>query len=139
MSVPTMMSRPASVTFASAMMFIGALGYAIGVVINLTLLMRPDEAQLLYGAPVSDWFWIINGTLDAILVVGFIWVGRMALRGDYGAGMTITLLAVLNIFFALFKLGHLYGWLILAVSVAVLAANLTASAQAWYRRGLPVA
>lgn len=139
MSVPTMMSRPATATFAAVMMFIGALGYAAGVAINLTLLLRPNDVQLLYGASVSDWFWIINGTLDAILVVGFIWVGRMALRGDYGAGMTITLLAVLNIFFSLFKLGHLYGWVVLAVSVAVLAANMTASAQAWYRRGLPVA
>ncbi len=44
MSVPTMMSRPGTVTFAAIMMFVGALGYAIGVIINLTLLMRPDEA-----------------------------------------------------------------------------------------------
>jgi hypothetical protein len=60
------------------------------------------------------------------------------LRGDYGAGMTITLLAVLNIVFSMFRLGHIYGWVTLAISIAVLAANMSASAQDWYRAHLPV-
>ena len=133
-----MTQRPTSVTFAAIMMFIGSVGYAIGVVINLVMLFNPGEQQLLFGSSVTDWYWIINGGLDAVLVVGFIWVGRMALRGDYGAGMTITLLAVLNIVFSMFRLGHIYGWVTLAISIAVLAANMSASAQDWYRAHLPV-
>ena len=130
-------ARPGSVTFSAVMMFLGALAYAAGVVINIVMLMRPEQQQLLFGATVTDWYWIINGSLDAILVIGFIWVGRMALRGDYGAGMTITLLAALNIMFSMFRLGHVYGWVTLAISIAVLAANMSSSAQDWYRAHLP--
>lgn len=133
----SMSPRPGAVTFSAIMMFLGALSYAVGVVINIVMLMRPQEQQLLFGATVTDWYWIINGALDAVLVVGFIWVGRMALRGDYGAGMTITMLAVLNIVFSMFRLGHIYGWITLAISLAVLAANMSTSAQDWYRAHLP--
>lgn len=129
--------RPGTVTFAAAMMFLGALGYLAGVVINLVMLFEPEQQQLLFGSTVTDWYWIINGALDAILVIGFVWVGRMALRGDYGAGMTITLLAVLTMVFSMFRLGHIYGWITLTAAVLVLFANLAASSQAWYRAHLP--
>ena len=51
--------------------------------------------------------------------------------------MTITMLAVLNIVFSRFRLGHIYGWITLAISLAVLAANMSTSAQDWYRAHLP--
>lgn len=137
MSVPTIGQRPASVTFAAIMMYVGSFMYAVGVVINIIMLMRPAEQQLLFGSTVTDWYWIINGGLDFVLVIGFAWVAMMALRGDYGAGMTITLLAVLNIVFSMFRLGHIYGWVTLAISVAVLVANMSSSAQEWYRSHLP--
>ena len=137
MSLPTDMKRPSSVVFASVMMYVGSFMYAVGVVINLTLFFRPEQVQLLFGSSVNDWYWIVNASLDFILVIGFAWVARMAYRGDYGAGMTITLLAVLNIVFSMFRLGQIYGWITLAISLAVLAANLSSSAQAWYRAHLP--
>jgi ABC-type Na+ efflux pump permease subunit len=137
MSLPTEPSRPTTVVFATAMMYVGSFMYAVGVVINLIMFFRPDEVQLLFGSPVNDWYWIVNGGLDFILVIGFAWVARMAYRGDYGAGMTISLLAVLNIVFSMFRLGHIYGWITLAISIAVLAANLSSSAQEWYRAHLP--
>lgn len=138
MSLPAEASRPTTVVFVTAMMYVGSFVYAVGVVINLIMFFRPDEVQLLFGSPVNDWYWIINGSLDFILVIGFAWVARMAYRGDYGAGMTISLLAVLNIVFSMFRLGHIYGWITLAISIAVLAANLSSSAQDWYRAHLPV-
>jgi ABC-type Na+ efflux pump permease subunit len=137
MSMTTEAQRPKSVVFASAMMYFGAFMYAVGVVINLTMLFRPEQVQLLFGSPVNDWYWVVNASLDFILVIGFAWVARMAYRGDYGAGMTISLLAVLNIVFSMFRLGHVYGWITLAISIAVLAANLSSSAQDWYRAHLP--
>jgi hypothetical protein len=129
--------RPGTVTFAAVMMVVAAVGYAVGFVFNFFLLMRPDQVQTWYGQPISDWYWVINAALDGILVIGFLWVASMAVRGDYGAGMTITLLAILNIVFSLFKLGHIYGWIVLVASIAVLVANQSGSAQAWYRRSLP--
>ena len=129
-------ARPAAVTFAAIMMFLAAVGYAVGAVICIWLLVNPQD-QTFYGREVSDWFWVFQGILDLALCVGFLWIGRLALRGDYSAGVTITMLAALNIFFSLFSLLHIYGIVEMALSVAVLVANLTPTSQAWYRRGLP--
>jgi len=129
--------RPGAVTFASICMFIGAAGYLAGFIIDIFLIIQPDEKQLFYNNQVSDWYFVINALLDAALVVGFIWIGRMALAGDYGAGMTINLLAIINLVFSLFNIFHGYGWITLIVSVLVLILNNTAAAQNWYRQGLP--
>ncbi|MFY9330561.1 MAG: hypothetical protein WAO41_02655 [Candidatus Nanopelagicales bacterium] len=137
MSNVVMVDRPFSVRFVVVMMYVAALGYVGGVIINITLLMRPEQAQLFFDRPVSDWYWIMSALLDVILVVAFVWIARMAWRGDYSAGMMITLLAALNIAFSLFRLGQLYGWITLALSIAVLAANMAASTQDFYRRSLP--
>ena len=136
MSTTSSTGRPGAVTFAAIMMFLASIGYAVGAVVCIWLLLNPQD-QTFYGREVSDWFWVFQGILDVALFIGFIWIGRMALRGDYSAGMTITMLAVLNIFFSLFSLLHIYGAVELALSVAVLIANLTPAAQGWYRRNLP--
>ena len=130
-------ARPGTVTFSAWMMFLGALGYLIGFAVNIFLIIQPDEQQLFYGHAASDWYWVIMALLDATLVVGFIWVGRMALAGDYGAGMTITLLALINLVFSFFNIFQGYGWFTLFVSIAVLIANNTRSAQGWYQSHLP--
>lgn len=130
-------SAPGTIVGTAVFMAIGALGYLAGAVFSIWLLMQPAEAQLLYGAAVGDWYWVLNAALDGILVIAFLWLARYAIRGDYGAGMTITLLAILNLFFALFRLGHGYGWVAIAVSIVVLLLNNSPSAQAWYRSHLP--
>jgi hypothetical protein len=134
-----MNSRPGAVTFVGIMMFIGAGAYLAGAIVNLFLWLRPDQVQTWYGQPISDWYWVINGGLNLVLVVGFAWIGRMALAGDYAAGVTVNMLAVINLVFAFFSLLHGYGWVALAVSIIVLIANNTAAAQAYYRRNLPAA
>jgi hypothetical protein len=138
MSTPVQAARPRAVTFAAIMMLVAAVGYAVGVVVCIWLLANPQD-QSFYGREVSDWFWVFQGALNLALVFGFVWVARLALRGDYGAGMTITMLAALNIFFSLFSLPHIYGAVELALSVAVLVANLTPRARAWYVRNIPTA
>ena len=131
-----MEKRPGTVTFVGIMMFVGAAAYLVGAVIDLFLWLRPDQVQTWFGQPISDWYWVINGTLNVLLFVGFLWIGRLALAGDYGASITVTMLAVLNLIFSFFNILHGYGWVTLAVSVAVLVANNTSSAQAYYRRNL---
>ena len=137
MTPATMDRAPATVVATAIAMCIGALGYVVGAGYSVWLLMEPAEAQLLYGASVGDWYWILNAGLDLLLAIAFAWLASQALRGNYGAGMTITLLAVLNIVLALFRLGHVYGWVALVVSVVVLALNNSPSALAWYRSRLP--
>jgi hypothetical protein len=136
MATPDSHPRPRAVTFASLMMFLAAVGYLVGVVLCVWLLANPQD-QSFYGREVSDWFWVFQAALNLALAFGFVWVARLALRGDYGAGMTITMLAALNIFFSLFSLPHIYGAVELVLSVAVLVANLTPQARAWYVRNLP--
>lgn len=131
-----MEKRPGTVTFVGIMMFVGAAAYLVGAVIDLFLWLRPDQVQTWFGQPISDWYWVINGTLNVLLFVGFLWIGRLALAGDYGASITVTMLAVLNLIFSFFNILHGYGWVTLAVSVAVLVANNTSSAQAYYRHNL---
>jgi hypothetical protein len=130
------MSRPGSVTFVSFMMFVGGVAYLFGAALNVYLWFQPGEVQLFYGAEVSDWYWVINGLLSLFLGVAFIWVGRLALAGDYSAGLTITMLAIINIVFSLFNLFSGYGWVTLLVSILVLALNQSRSAQDWYRRSI---
>ena len=92
MSNVDFVERPGSVKFVTVMMYVAAASYAVGIYINLLLLMRSDQGQLFFDSPVSDWYWIIGALLDFILVVAFIWIARMAWRGDYSAGVLITLL-----------------------------------------------
>ena len=128
--------RPGSVTFVAIMMFVAAVAYAFGAVWNFVLWLAPEEQQLFYGRAISDWYWVVNGSLSLLLAVLFVWVARMAMRGDYAAGMTITMLAILNIVFSLFNIFHGYGWVTLAVSVLILVANQSAASQSWYAQSL---
>ena len=130
--------RPASVSFAAAMMFLGALGYLVGLCIHVYLLFQPGEAQLFYSQPAPDVYWLLMACLDAFLMIGFGWIGRLALRGDPGAGMTINLLALINLVFSLFNVLQGFGWVTLLISVLVLIVNNTASARAWYQAGTPL-
>lgn len=138
MSMMSSMPRPASVSFAAAMMFLGALGYVVALGIHLYLVFQPGESQLFYSQPAPDIYWILMACLDFVLAVGFVWIGRLALRGDGGAGMTINLLAIINLVFSLFSILQGVGWATLVISVLVLIANNTSSARAWYQAGSAV-
>ena len=130
--------RPASVSFAAAMMFLGSLGYLVGLGIHIYLFFQPGESQLFYSVAAPDIYWILMACLDVLLVIGFAWIGVLALRGDPGAGMTINLLALINLVFSLFNVLQGFGWATLVISVLVLIVNNTASARAWYRAGTPL-
>lgn len=125
--------RPASVSFAAAMMFLTAVGYVALLGIHLYLVFQPGEAQLFYSQPASDWYWILQAILDVVLIFGFTWIGILAMRGDAGAGMTINLLALINLVFSLFNILQGVGWATLVISVLVLIVNNSPSAKNWYR------
>lgn len=131
--------RPASVSFAAAMMFLGALGYLVGLGIHIYLIFQPGEAQLFYSQTAPDIYWILMACLDAFLMIAFVWIGMLAMRGDPSAGMTINLLALINLVWSLFNILQGFGWATLVISVLVLIVNNTSSARAWYRAGTPLA
>lgn len=133
------MKRPGSVTVVGILMIIAGIAYLVGAAINVWLWVQPGEAQLFFGGGISDWYWVVNGVLSLFLGLAFIWVARLAMAGDYGASVTITMLAIINIVFSLFNIFHGYGWVTLAVSIVVLGLNQGRAAQDYYRQGLPVA
>ena len=130
-----MEKRPPAITVVFVLMMVAAAGYLVGTGLNLWFLFQPEEQQQWFSRPMSDWYFAINAVLDAVLFIGFVWIGRLALRGDYGAGMTVTMLAVINLVFSAFSLVYGYGWVTMLASLAVLVVNTSKPAQAWYRAG----
>jgi hypothetical protein len=127
--------RPSSVTVVAVLMIIGGVAYLLGGALSLFLWFQPGEVQLFFGSAVSDWYWIVNAALSVFLGLAFIWVARLAMAGDYGAGLTITMLAIINLIFSVFNIFQGYGWVTLFVAIVVLILNQGAAAQQWYRRG----
>ena len=112
---------------------LSAVAYAAGTVVSLLLVVEPAEQQLLFGATVSDWFWVLSALLFATLAVVISLIIRAVLAADRGAGVAVSLLGLLGIGFALLSITHGYGWVVLAASLGLLAMNQTSAAQAWYR------
>lgn len=128
-----MPSRPASVTVVAALLCLVALGYLIAAITSFVLWVRPDAVQRFFDRPISDGYWALSALLFLVLAILLGFVARSALAGDSGAGLAISLLALLGVAFSLFAITEGYGWGTLVLSLAVLVANQTSSAQQWYR------
>lgn len=128
-----MPARPASVIAVTVLMALAAIGYAAAAVGSVVLLLRPAEVQVFFGSAIGDGFWGLSALLFAILAALLVIVARAAYLGDPGAGLAISLLALLGVAFSLFAITNGYGWGTLALSLAVLVANQMSSAQQWYR------
>ena len=128
-----MPARPASVIAVTGLMALAAIVYAAAAVGSVVLLLRPAQSQVFFGAPIGDGFWGLSALLFAALAILLAIVARSAYLGDSGAGLAISLLALLGVAFSLFAITNGYGWATLALSLAVLIANQMSSAQQWYR------
>jgi len=102
---------------------------AVGVIFAL----RPGEAQQFLSHPISDWYWIINAALSLVMGLIYIWIARGLLAGDPQAWLLVNLLAIINIFFALFQITYGIGWTAIAVNAILLALNNTSTAKSWFR------
>ncbi|MGI9196149.1 MAG: hypothetical protein ACR2KE_01660 [Candidatus Nanopelagicales bacterium] len=131
-----MPSRPASVTVVAVLLGLVALGYLIAAITSIVLWVRPDGVQRFFDRPISDGYWALSALLFLVLAILLAFVARSALAGDSGAGLAISLLALLGVAFSLFAITEGYGWGTLVLSLAVLAANQTSSAQQWYRHAI---
>ena len=60
---------------------LSAVAYAAGTVVSLLLVVEPAEQQLLFGATVSDWFWVLSALLFATLAVVISLILSMAFAG----------------------------------------------------------
>lgn len=125
-------NRPGMVTFLAVLIFIAAFAQVVAAVALIVLAFRPAEVQQLFGASVSDWYWILTAVLDVILALIYIWMGRGLLSGDAQAWMLLNLIAIINIIFSVFQFSTGIGWLTLLVNVVILALNNTTKVRLWF-------
>ena len=93
---------------------------------------QPAEAQVLFGATVSDWFWALSALLFAALAVVYAYVARAVLARDAGAGLAVSILGLIGVGYSMLSITHVYGWAILVISLAILAANQAGTARDYY-------
>ena len=95
--------------------------------------LRPGEAQQLFSASVSDWYWVMTAALSLILGLIYLWISKGMLAGDAQAWMLVNLLALINLFFAIFQIPFGSGWATLVLSALLLLVNNTPSVRRWFR------
>lgn len=129
------MTRPFGVVLVAALVFISGL---FDIIFGVWMLLAP-----LGGAPtitdlagneqqISSFFLVMNGLLSVVLGFMYMWLTKMTLIGSATAYVLINFLAILNIFFGLFRLP--FGWGIIALSALALLLVNTSKAKAWFTR-----
>ena len=79
---------------------------------------------------ISGFFLFVNGLLSFVLGLMYFWLTKMTLIGSATAYTLINFLAILNIFFGLFRLP--FGWGVIVLSGLVLILVNTAKAKQWF-------
>jgi len=125
-------SPPRAVWVVLSLLLVSAVAYFLGAAISIALVWRPAESQVLFGAPVSDWYWALSALLFGVVGVVYLVVARSVRAADSGAGLAVSLLGLLGAGFSLLTITHVYGWAVLLVSVILLLANQSRTAQRWY-------
>lgn len=117
---------------ALGLLLVTMLANLAGAIASLVLLAEPNEAQLLFGSAVSDWFWGLSAVLFTALTLVCAYVLRAAWHRDAGAGLAVSVLSLIGIGYSLLTITHGYGWAVLVVSLGTLVANQAATAQGYY-------
>ncbi|MDP4014583.1 MAG: hypothetical protein U0990_04235 [Candidatus Nanopelagicales bacterium] len=130
-------SRPGSVTGVAVLFVVGAVLQFITAGLYAVLAIRPGEIQEFYGAPISDWYWILAAMLSGLLGFIYLWVARQQLAGDPQSWMLANILMVINLFFALFSLAYGTGCAVLALNAVALVLNNTRAAREYFGVGGP--
>lgn len=131
------MQRPASVLFIA---FLVAISGFFDLVFGIWMLLAPwvDQPTITdhVGKELSipTYWFVINGLLSIVLGLMYFWLTNKTLAGSQTAYVLINFLAMINIFFGLFRLP--YGWGVIALSALALILVNTNNAKAWFRQAL---
>lgn len=131
------MSRPASVLFIAFLVLLSAvfdLFFGVWMVLAPWLHQPTITDHVGNEWQMPTYFFVINGALSIILGLMYIWLAKMTLAGSQTAYVLINFLAMINIFFGLFRLP--YGWGVIALSALALILVNTNNAKAWFRQAL---
>lgn len=126
------LDTPGAIRLVLGLLVLSAVAYFLAAALSVVLVWRPNESQVLFGSPVTDWYWSLSALLFAVLGVIYLVVARSVRAADSGAGLAVSLLGLLGAGFSLLAITHSYGWGVLLISVLLLAANQRRSAQNWY-------
>ncbi len=132
------MQRPASVLFIAILVAISGF---FDLIFGIWMVLAPwvDQPTLTdhlgkeLAGPPTFWF-VVNGLLSIVLGLMYFWLTKMTLVGSQTAYVLVNFLAILNIFFGLFRLP--YGWGVMLLSILVLVLANTNNAKAWFRQSV---
>ncbi len=125
--------RPPNVTAIGILVMVGAILQFLAATSAVVLALRSGAVQHLFGASVSDWYWITSAILSLILGLIYVWIAKGVFGGNSSAWMLVNLLAIINLVFAMFQIPFGTGWATIFLNAIILLMNNTASARAWFR------
>lgn len=125
-------TRPFGVILVAVLILLaGLFNLVFGVWLVLapaTLALTDHTGSAL--ANVPTFYLFMNGVLSIVMGFIYFWLLRMTMVGSATAHLIISMFAIINIVFALFRLP--YGWTMIVVNVLVLLLVNTAKAKAWF-------
>ena len=127
------MTRPFGVVLIAVLVFISGL---FDLIIGSLLMLAPFITEptitdhLGNDQSISGFFLFVNGMLSFVLGLMYFWLMRMTLIGSATAYVLVNFLAMINIFFGLFRLP--YGWGVIVLSGLVLILANTSAAKKWF-------
>jgi hypothetical protein len=133
----TALRRPVGVSIIAILLIVGAIGDIIfgSLLFFSSFGENPTYTNALTGESqtVSTFYLWFAGGITVILGLIYIWLAKLAWVGSETAHVVISALAVLNIIFGFFNLGH-GGWLQIIIGLIVVLIVNTQSAMSWFRQ-----
>ena len=124
--------RPGAATLLGVFTYLMAFVQLMSAIAAIMLWLRPGQAQEIFNAPVSDWYWVITALLSGFLFFAYIWLARGIFAGAPFAFSLVNMLAIINLIFGLLYLFQGTGWASVILSIIVLALNNSQSVRGWY-------
>lgn len=131
------LSRPIGVTIISILLVVSAIA---NIIMGFMFIFsafgeNPTYINNITGesVTVSGFFLWFNGGMLILLGLIYFWLSKLAWVGSNTAQVIISVLAVLNIIFGFFNLGH-GGWIQIILGLIVVLIVNTKHAQVWFRQ-----
>lgn len=134
MSTPTTVRRPGGVTFVGILVGVAAV---YNLVVGAWLVIspigdNPTVWTLTDGVKeIPGWYLLLIGAMYVVLGLLYLWLMRLTFAGSATAQMLITVLAIINIVFALFNLP--WGFASILVNALIVLLVNTGSAKEFFR------
>lgn len=131
------LTRPIGVTIIAILLVVSAIA---NIIMGFMFIFSAFGANPTYinnitgeAVTVSGFYLWFNGGLLILLGLIYFWLSKLAWVGSNTAQVIISVLAVLNIIFGFFNLGH-GGWIQIILGLIVVLIVNTKHAQVWFKQ-----